>query len=418
LQTLYNILIWLAENLLPITKLFSSKMKLFVDGRKDTFTNLKSEINEKDRVIWFHMSSLGEYEQGVPVIDEVRKLFPTHKILVSFYSPSGYEVKKNSPLADMVVYLPIDTVKNAKLFLNLVQPELAIFVKYEFWPNILNELKRKDIQTILISGGFREDQLFFKMKSSWFKKPLEAFSHFFVQNKKSEDLLNSIGFKNVSVSGDTRFDRVNAQLHQNNKLDFIKEFIDGKLCLVAGSTWLEEEVFLKAFLLQNKLDIKIIIAPHTIDADRIKSFQKSISVPSLTFSEKQGKPLADHDVMIIDTIGLLTKIYSYADVAFVGGALGKTGLHNILEPAAFGIPVITGIHIQKFPEAVILHKKKGLYSVESEKDFIKILNEIFQNEEFRYRTGKISEEYIKDNLGATQKIRDYLKVNFVKIYSN
>jgi len=417
LQTLYNILIWLAEKVLPISKFFSPKMKLFVEGRNDTYSLLKSKINKEDRVIWFHMASLGEYEQGVPVMEIVKELYPTHKIVVSFYSPSGFEVKKNSPLADVVVYLPLDTVKNANIFLDLIHPELAIFVKYEFWPNILNELYNRDIQTILVSGGFREDQLFFKTNNSWFKKPLKAFSHFFVQNEKSKSLLNSIGFKNVSLSGDTRFDRVSNQLQQNNKLDFIEEFLDNKLCIVAGSTWPEDESLLKEFILQNNMDVKIIIAPHTIDRDRLKNFQNSISVPSVLFSEKDGKELSDFKLLFIDTIGLLTKIYNYANVAYVGGAVGTTGLHNILEPATFGIPIITGTNFQKFPEAIQLEAINGLYAVNSKQELITTLNNLIKDPEFRLRTGEISKNYIRENTGATQVISKYLKDNFVKTQS-
>ena len=416
MQALYNILIWLAEKLLPISKFFSPKMKLFVEGRKSTFSILRERIPKNDKVIWFHMASLGEYEQGVPVMEKVKELYPDHKIVVSFYSPSGYEIKKKSPLPDAVVYLPLDTAKNAESFLDLVHPELAVFVKYEFWPNILNEIKRRDIHTILISGGFREDQLFFKMKNSWFKKPLEAFHHFFVQNERSKILLNSIGFDNITISGDTRFDRVANQLQQNNKLDFIEEFIDGKLCIVAGSTWPEDESFLKEFIIQNDLDVKIIIAPHTIDRDRIRAFQKSISIPSILFSEKEGKQLSDYQLIIIDTIGLLTKIYSYADIAYVGGAVGTTGLHNILEPATFGIPIITGTNFEKFPEAIQLEKLKGLYTVNSKLELISILNRLINEREFRLDTGKISRKYIQENGGATDLITTYLKEKFVKIH--
>ncbi|WP_170249849.1 3-deoxy-D-manno-octulosonic acid transferase [Gillisia hiemivivida] len=415
MQTLYNILIWLAEKLLPISKFFNPKMKLFVEGRKNTFPLLKSQINKDERVIWFHMASLGEYEQGVPVMEKVKELFPTHRIVVSFYSPSGYEVKKNSTLADLVVYLPLDTAKNVNSFLDLLHPELAIFVKYEFWPNILNELNRRDIQTVLVSGGFREDQLFFKMTNSWFKKPLEAFNHFFVQNEKSKSLLNSIGFNNVSVSGDTRFDRVANQLQLNNKLDFIEEFLDNKLCIVAGSTWPEDESLLKEFIMQNNWDVKIIIAPHTIDQDRIRAFQKSISIPSVLFTEREGKQLSDSKLLIIDTVGLLTKIYSYADIAYVGGAVGTTGLHNILEPATFGIPIITGTNFNKFPEAIHLEALKGLYAVNSKHEVISILNKLIDDPEFRLKTGSISKKYIQENGGATEMISSYFQENFVKI---
>lgn len=402
-------MIWLAEKLLPIVSFFSPKMKLFVDGRKQTFSILNKAIKPKDSVIWFHVASLGEYEQGLPIMNVVKELFPTHKIVLSFFSPSGYEVKKNSTLADAVVYLPLDTTKNGREFLNLVHPELAIFIKYDFWPNILNELKKREIRSLLISGGFREDQKFFKSKINWFKRPLYAFDHFFVQNKKSKELLNSIGFNNVTVSGDTRFDRVANQLQQNNKLDFIEEFVDGKLCLVAGSTWPEDEVFLKEYILQNKKDFKIIIAPHHIEQDRIRDFIKNTKVSTVLFSEKEGKQLKDHDVMIVDTVGLLSKIFSYADIAFVGGAVGKTGLHNILEPATFGIPIITGINFEKFPEAKELQKLNGLKAVSSASEFESDLNELVGNPELRMRTGEINRKYIQDNVGATQMVRSYLK---------
>tara|TARA_R100000935_G_C2833565_1_gene166662 strand:- start:1413 stop:2585 length:1173 start_codon:yes stop_codon:yes gene_type:complete len=390
-------------------------MKLFVDGRKKTFPLLNSQIKTEDRVIWFHMASLGEYEQGVPVMESVKELFPSHKIVVSFYSPSGYEVKKNSPFADVVVYLPLDTIKNVKTFLDLLHPELAIFVKYEFWPNILNELKNREIPTLLISGGFRKDQLFFNLSNNWFKKPLEAFDHFFVQNEKSKALLGSLGFKNVSVSGDTRFDRVANQLKLNNNLDFIEEFLDNKLCIVAGSTWPEDELLLKEFIVQNNLDVKIIIAPHTIDRDRIMDLKKSIPVPSILFSEKEGKELSDYKVLFVDTIGLLTKIYKYASIAYVGGAVGTTGLHNILEPATFGIPIITGKNFKKFPEAIELEAIKGLYAVNSKHDLILILNKLIEDSKFRIEMGTIAEKYIQENIGATNTIREYLKSNFVKI---
>ncbi len=407
-------MIWLADKLLPISKFFNSKMKLFVEGRKNTFPLLKSQINYNHRVIWFHMASLGEYEQGVPVMESVKELYPNHKIVVSFYSPSGYEVKKNSPLADVVVYLPLDTLENVKTFLDLLHPELAIFVKYEFWPNILNELKNRDIQTILVSGGFREDQIFFKMNNSWFKKPLGAFDHFFVQNEKSKSLLGSIGFNNVSVSGDTRFDRVADQLKLNNKLDFIEEFLDNKLCIVAGSTWPEDESLLVEFIKQNNLDVKIIIAPHTIDRDRIMDLKNSIPVPSVLFSEKDDKQLSDYKVLFVDTIGLLTKIYKYANIAYVGGAVGTTGLHNILEPATFGIPIITGQNFEKFPEAIELEARKGLYAVNSKHELISILDKLINDSTFRFEMGNISKNYIQENIGATNMISNYLKSNFVK----
>tara|TARA_R100001369_G_scaffold954_3_gene3098 strand:- start:54195 stop:55376 length:1182 start_codon:yes stop_codon:yes gene_type:complete len=391
-------------------------MKLFVEGRKETFSILRAAINPQDQVIWFHVASLGEYEQGLPIINTVRELFPSHKIILSFFSPSGYEVKKYSTPADAVVYLPLDTVANAKEFLELAHPALSIFIKYDFWPNFLNELNRRNIPTLLVSGGFRADHVFFKSDISWFKKPLIAFDHFFVQNENSKQLLNSIGYKNVSISGDTRFDRVSNQLKQNNKLDFIKEFLDNKLCIVAGSSWPEEEEYIKNFLLQKNLDIKIIIAPHTIDPERIKKFQNTIPASSITFSEKRNNSLAKYQVLILDTIGLLTKVYSYADVAFVGGAVGTTGLHNILEPAAFSIPIVTGNNFNKFPEAKQLQSLHGLFAVTSSEELNSVLNRLIDEPNFRKSSGKIAGNFIKNNRGATQIIEDYLKENYVKTH--
>ncbi len=417
MQTLYNILIWLVEILLPATKFFSPKMKLFVNGRKETFSILRQAIKPEDQVVWFHVASLGEYEQGLPIIIIVKELFPSHKIVLSFFSPSGYEVKKNSTPADAVVYLPLDTVANAIEFLDLANPALSIFIKYDFWPNFLNELKTRNIPTLLVSGGFRKDQLFFKSDISWFKKPLIAFDHFFVQNENSKQLLYSIGFQNVSISGDTRFDRVFNQLQQNNKLDFIKEFIDDKICIVVGSSWPEEEEYIKNFLIQNNTpDLKIIIAPHTIDRERIKKFQKAIPVSSITFSEKNEGSLAKYDVLILDTIGLLTKVYSYADIAFVGGALGTTGLHNILEPAAFSIPIVTGANFNNFPEAKQLQSLHGLFAINSSEELNPLLQRFIEEPDFRINAGKIAGNFIKNNLGATQIIAAYLKENYVKIY--
>jgi len=407
-------LIWLAEKALPITKLFSPKMKLFVDGRNETFSILKASIKPEDKVVWFHVASLGEYEQGLPIINSVKELFPTHRIVLSFFSPSGYEVKKKSTPADAVVYLPLDTAANAKKFLDLTHPYLSIFIKYDFWPNILNELKRRNIATLLVSGGFREDQVFFKSDISWFKKPLEAFDHFFVQNENSKQLLNSIGFKNVTISGDTRFDRVSNQLQQDNSLDFIEEFIDDKLCIVAGSSWPEEEEYIQKFLLQNNQDIKFIIAPHTIDSERIQKFQKNITAASITFSERNQENLANYQVLILDTIGLLTKVYSYATIAFVGGAVGTTGLHNILEPAAFSIPIITGNNFENFPEAQKLQALNGLFAVKSSEEFNAVLIRLIEDVSFRKNTGEIAGNFIENNRGATNIVTTYLRDYYVK----
>ena len=414
MQLLYDISVWLVNFLLPLTKYFSPKMKKFVDGRKDTFPILNSKLKREDSVIWFHMASLGEFEQGLPIIEVVKKLFPNHKILVSFFSPSGFEIKKNSPVADAVVYLPLDTKKNVRWFLDTAHPELVIFIKYEFWPNYLNELKSRNITSLLVSGGFRENQVFFKSYGNWMKKSLETFDHFFVQNQISKDLLNSIGFQNVTVSGDTRFDRVANQLKQDNGLDFIEAFKDDKLCVVVGSTWPEDEALLKDFINQAANETKFIIAPHNIKSDQIKSFKERLNKKTILYSEKEGKNLVNYQVFIIDTIGLLSKVYSYADIAYVGGAAGNTGLHNILEPATFGIPIITGNNFDKFPEAKQLQELAGLYPVATREELSEILSKLLTEVDFRVKTGEIAGHFIKNNTGATRIIERYLKNNYVK----
>ncbi len=368
----------------------------------------------KDSVIWFHVASLGEYEQGLPIIEVVKELYPTHKIVISFFSPSGYEIKKNSPVADAIVYLPLDTKSNARQFLDLVHPDLAIFIKYEFWPNYLSELKKRSIRTLLISGGFREDMIFFKSYGSWMRKYLTTFEHFFVQNQRSKELLSNIGFNNVSVSGDTRFDRVAKQLEHNNELEFIATFKQNKACVVAGSTWPDDEIMLEDLINSSSSNVKFIIAPHQIKEQQIRSFRSRLTKKTILFSEKDQKNVEDYEVFIIDTIGLLSKIYNYADIAYVGGAAGNTGLHNILEPATFGIPIITGKNFEKFPEAIQLQELTGLYAVSDADDLTLILSKLLTDDELRSRTGEIVKNYILENIGATEMVRNYLEGKNVK----
>ncbi|MHB0755606.1 3-deoxy-D-manno-octulosonic acid transferase [Polaribacter sp. M15] len=409
MNILYNILVFKAQILLPIIAIFNKKIKLFVDGRKVSFFKI-SQLKNKN-TIWFHAASLGEFEQARPIIEEIKEEYSQYKILVTFFSPSGYEIRKNYNLADVVCYLPLDSKSNAKKFVEIVNPKMAIFIKYEFWPNLLNELKRKEIPTILVSGILREKQLFFKSYGGFMRKSLEAFHHFFVQNKTSQELLNSINFKNVTVAGDTRFDRVSKILEQDNVLDFISEFKNGKYTIVAGSTWPEDEQLLVNYI--NNIatkDEKFIIAPHNIKADAIVALQKSINKKIVLFSDKEDKNLAEYQVFIIDTIGILTKIYAAADLAYVGGGL-KTGLHNILEPATFGIPVVIGNNYDKFKEAVDLVKIGGCISIKNQDEFTENFINFKNDENFRKLTGAINKKYITNNLGASDLIMNYLKDN-------
>jgi len=407
MKFLYNFVVFIAALLLPIIALFNKKIKLFVSGRNQTFSKILALKNSE--VIWFHAASLGEFEQARPIIEAIKKEYPSYKILVTFFSPSGYEIRKDYNLADVICYLPLDSKAKARKFVETVNPKFAVFVKYEFWPNILNELKSKEIPTILVSGILREKQLFFKSYGGFMRKSLEAFHHFFVQDENSKNLLESINFKNVTIAGDTRFDRVSKILEQDNLLGFINQFKDNNYTIVAGSTWPEDEALLVNYINNNATeDEKFIIAPHNIKHDAILELQNSINKKTVLFSTKANKNLNEYQVFIIDTIGILTKIYAAADLAYVGGGL-KTGLHNILEPATFGIPVVIGNNYDKFKEAVDLVKIGGCISIANQEEFTSNLISLKKDENFRKLTGVINKRYIEDNLGATKLIMNYLK---------
>ncbi len=408
MKSLYNILTYIAAFHLKIIARFNAKLMLGVTGRAETFNRLNAVISTQDKVIWFHCASLGEYEQGLPVFEKIKSDNPNHKIVLSFFSPSGYEIKKQVSIADVVVYLPLDTKFNANAFLNTIHPELVVFVKYEFWPNYLNELNKRNIRAVLISALFRKDQSFFKFYGAWMRKSLYAFEHIFVQNETSKNLLNKIGYTNVTVSGDTRFDRVANQLSMDNELDFIKEFKQDKLCVVAGSTWPEDEQLFIEHINASPEDLKFIIAPHNIKSQQIDSFKKAIQKQTILFSEKSEANLKEAQVFIIDTIGILSKIYSYADIAYVGGAMGSTGLHNTLEPAVFGIPIIIGKHYTNFPEAFEMIAQNGLFSISNQAEFDTTLNELILNTQKRLDSGQSNSNYISHNQGAVVQIAAYL----------
>lgn len=374
-------------------------------GRNETFDKL-SVINAEDKVVWIHAASLGEFEQARPIIEEIKKSHSQYKIVVTFFSPSGYEIRKNYELADVVCYLPFDTKGRVRKFLKMTHPELAIIVKYEFWPNLLKELDKQKITTILVSGIFRSTQQFFKSSGGWMRKALDTFDHFFLQDESSKGLLESIDLSNASVSGDTRFDRVVRILEQDNSLDFIEAFKSNQYTVVAGSTWPTDEHFLTHYINASN-DQKFIIAPHNMNAKAITELKESIDKKVVLFSERENKDLSEFDVLIVDTIGLLTKIYSYADAVYVGGAF-KTGLHNILEPATFGVPIVIGPEFSKFREAVELVERGGCMSVNTLGELTKAFNQLKTDQEFRIKTGTINQEYIQNNKGATKKIMAYI----------
>lgn len=409
LHLFYDLLLRLAWWSLHLVALFSTKMKLFVTGRKKTKSILKSLDKSNGKWIWMHVASLGEYEQGVPILKQIQSNYPSHKLVLTFFSPSGYEVKKDSSLADLILYLPMDTLSNTKQFLGSLNPELSIFIKYEIWPNYLRELKRRNIPTLLVSAIFSKKQVFFKPWGSFMRKSLNAFTHFFVQDENSKLLLESLGHQNVIVSGDTRFDRVSEILNQHNQLDFMDAFKQDHLCFVAGSTWPEDEQLLSAYINASSDQVKFVLAPHTIKPAHIEKIRETLTRAVICYSKiKAGDDLGQYDVLIIDTIGLLTKIYSYADVAYVGGAFA-TGLHNTLEPAVFGIPVIIGPDYSGFKEAEDLVDKKGICVVQNESEFRSLLDRLFLDESYRKQTGTINSLYIKQNVGATSKVMGLIK---------
>ena len=410
---LYNLIVQIASFLLKIVAVFSPKIKLFVEGRKSVFEILESEINTTDKTIWFHAASLGEYEQGLPVIERIKEKFPNHKIVLTFFSPSGYEVRKNNLVADVTVYLPLDTKKNALQFLSIVRPEMVFFIKYEYWPNYLTELRKLGIPTYLISGIFRKNQLFFKWYGGFYRTALNTFTYFFVQNESSKKLLLELGKTNVTVSGDTRFDRVASILEKDNSLDFIETFKNDTLTIVAGSSWPKDENLLVDYINQTSEKIKFIIAPHNIKEEQIQELKNSISKRVVLFSEKSNKNLADFDVFIIDTIGILTKIYSYADIAYVGGGFGNPGVHNILEPATFGVPIVIGPNFSHFAEATALVNREGCISISNKKELMDAFSNLIANDNIRHEKGHICNTFVQMNKGATdiimKKINDQVE---------
>lgn len=404
----YNLALRLTSFFLRIIALFHPKVNQFVQGRKGVFDYLANNFGPEDKVIWIHTASLGEYEQGLPVIQHLRKSFGSYKLLVTFFSPSGYEVKKGSTEAHGISYLPLDTISNVNRFLDIVNPALAIFVKYEVWPNYYSGLGRRGIPLLLISARFTKKQVFFKWYGGFLRKALDAASHIFVQDQKSLEMIHSIGIENVSISGDTRFDRVSQILERDNSLSFMDRFKKDRLCFVGGSTWPEDEALLVPFINQAPPGTKFVLAPHDVKGEHISKLMNSISRRIVLYSEAGDSDLEEAEVLIIDTIGLLTKIYSYADIAYVGGGFA-TGLHNTLEPAVFGIPVIIGPNYLGFREAFELVERKGLLVTANKDELETAINKLLTDPAYRQATGKINASYVRQHGGASIQIMDYIR---------
>ncbi|PQJ31254.1 3-deoxy-D-manno-octulosonic acid transferase [Nonlabens arenilitoris] len=419
MKLLYDSLITVTNALLPVAGVFNKKLHQGCKGRARTWDILNQSIKKTIPKIWVHAASLGEYEQIVPVLEKLNR--ENYQIVLTFFSPSGYENKKNTQLADTVCYLPMDTIANVSKFMDIVAPSLVIMVKYEFWPNYLRALHKRDIKTVLVSGVFRENMTFNKWYGSWMTKYLKAIDHFFLQNEDSFKKLSHLGFNNASVSGDTRFDRASQLIERDNRLDFLDQFVDHKKCLVIGSSWPEDILVLQKWLRENyeSGDCKVIIAPHEIEPIKIEALiQQLDDEPILWSSLKRNQKtltlksvahLQQSNILIIDTIGLLTKAYSYATIAYVGGAMGTSGLHNILEAATYGVPVIIGKNYEKFPEAGKLEDLGGLFSVSSPNEFMEIMDQLLTDDYLCDKTGMICGHWINSNTGATREVLNYLK---------
>ncbi len=401
-------MVYFAGFFLKIAAFFSPKLKLFVEGRKNVFRYLEENISDESDLIWVHTASLGEFEQCLPIIERLKNDYKNNFILVTFFSPSGYEVRKNTKSADLVTYLPLDTLDYAQRFVNLINPKLVIFIKYEIWPNYLSVLRKKNIPTLLVSAIFNEKQIFFKSYGGFMRKSLTAFTHFFVQDAASKKLLNSIHLNKVSISGDTRFDRVLKIVEQDNKLYFMEKFKQNQFCFVAGSTWPEDEAILTSYINSTSENIKFVFAPHTIKKEAIEKLKVSINKNVILYSEIDSKDISQFDVLIIDHIGLLTKVYSYADIAYVGGGFA-TGLHNTLEPAVFNIPVIIGPEYRGFKEAEELVAKKGVISIATLEDFRAQMTQLLNSKAHYNKTKNVNSKYIADHKGATDVIMNYIK---------
>ncbi len=400
---LYNILIHLYQFIIWIASLFNPKAQLWVEGRKDILKKLEEQIDSNDKIAWFHAASLGEFEQGRPIIETFRKQFPEYKILLTFFSPSGYEIRKNYEGADYVVYLPIDTKRNAREFIKIVQPKLVVFIKYEFWFNYLQVLSENKIPIFFASVIFRKEQHFFKWYGSWFRKMLKKASFFFVQNHESFDLLKSIGINQVEISGDTRFDRVFSIAQNAKKFPLIEKFAEGKKVFLAGSTWPADEEIIEKLVLQDP-SLKLIIAPHEIHRERINSILKKFaSHKVLKYSEADEKSISKAQILIIDGMGFLSGLYQYCHIAYIGGGFGK-GIHNILEAATFGKPVIFSPNYQRFAEAVELVELKGAFVISNSSEIISITEKLINNDIAWHSASSICKEYVLKKKGATELI--------------
>ena len=405
---IYNLAMYLLELGVKLAALFSDKPAKMVKGHRDAYDLLKSKIDRNSRYIWFHAASLGEFEQGRPLIERIRKEYPQYKILQTFFSPSGYEVRKNYDGADIVCYLPIDTPSNVKKFIDLVNPCMVFFVKYEFWQNYLNALSKRGVPVYSVSSIFRPGQIFFRWYGKSYQQVLKTFAHLFVQNEESKQLLAEIGVKNTTVVGDTRFDRVLDICAAAKQLPLVQKFKGDALTFVAGSSWgPDEDIFIKYF--NAHPEMKLIIAPHVVNDSHLKEIMSKLNRPCIRYTQATEENVQQADCLIIDCYGLLSSIYRYGEISYIGGGFG-VGIHNVLEAAVYGIPVIFGPNNKKFREAQHLLANKGGFEINGYEDFEALMDKFLTDEAYLQASGQAAGDYVKNNSGAMEKIMACVKL--------
>ena len=399
---IYNLAMYILELGVKLAALFSDKPAKMVKGYREVFDLLQRKIDRNAQYIWFHAASLGEFEQGRPLIERIRKEYPQYKILQTFFSPSGYEVRKNYDGADIVCYLPIDTPSNVKKFVDLVNPCMVFFVKYEFWQNYLNTLNKKGVPVYSVSSIFRPNQIFFRWYGKGYQQVLKTFAHLFVQNEESKQLLAGIGVNNTTVVGDTRFDRVLDICAAAKQLPLVQKFKGDALTFVAGSSWgPDEDIFIKYF--NAHPEMKLIIAPHVVNDSHLKEIESKLQRSCVRYTKATEENVLQADCLIIDCYGLLSSIYRYGEISYIGGGFG-VGIHNVLEAAVYGIPVIFGPNNKKFREAQHLLANKGGFEINSYEDFEQLMNKFLGDEAYLNQSGKAAGDYVKGNAGAMEKI--------------
>ena len=399
---IYNLAMYILELGVKLAALFSDKPAKMVKGYREVFDLLQRKIDRNAQYIWFHAASLGEFEQGRPLIERIRKEYPQYKILQTFFSPSGYEVRKNYDGADIVCYLPIDTPSNVKKFVDLVDPCMVFFVKYEFWQNYLNTLNKKGVPVYSVSSIFRPNQIFFRWYGKGYQQVLKTFAHLFVQNEESKQLLAGIGVNNTTVVGDTRFDRVLDICAAAKQLPLVQKFKGDALTFVAGSSWgPDEDIFIKYF--NAHPEMKLIIAPHVVNDSHLKEIESKLQRSCVRYTKATEENVQQADCLIIDCYGLLSSIYRYGEISYIGGGFG-VGIHNVLEAAVYGIPVIFGPNNKKFREAQHLLANKGGFEINSYEDFEQLMNKFLSDEAYLKQSGNAAGDYVKGNAGAKEKI--------------